>query len=352
MSKAKKHSFSSDEERINQEASDWLANQDRNLTPEEQDAFFDWLAENPLHSAAFNKRKSIFRAMDVLAEWKPEHSSEPNPDLLAVSKSKSKLVWFSIASGIAAVLAIGLYVGGLLGEQSQSEAILLASGQSAEFYESHVINDGSVVELNRGGQVSVRFSDDKRLVDLLSGEAHFTVAKDARRPFVVRANGTVVQAVGTEFNVLMNSGEVEVIVTEGQVLINPSIATTRESIIVESEPMVRALNAGQRSIMIPHSKNAPPLIEQVSQETVDKRLAWRNEVLDFTEAPLSDVILEFNRRNRTQLVIGDPALNDLPISAVFHPNNPDEFVELLEIIGDVRAERNGESKIILWKNTH
>ncbi|MGY8696772.1 MAG: FecR domain-containing protein, partial [Verrucomicrobiia bacterium] len=102
---------------------------------------------------------------------------------------------------------------------------------------------------NRGAQVFVRFTDEKRLVDLLAGEAHFTVSKDASRPFIVRARGTVVQAVGTAFNVLLNSDRVEVLVTEGRVLMNPSIATTRESVIDESEPLVRSLTAGQRSVV-------------------------------------------------------------------------------------------------------
>lgn len=335
------------EPRINQIAAGWIAKQDRGFTADEQDAFFEWLAENPVHSEAYSRRKIVWNEMNVLADWRPEHSMEPNPDLLAISPLRPKLVWVGALAGIAALLAIGLFIGGRLAQSKPSESSLLASGEGAKFYEYHVLEDGSAVELNRGAQVSLRFSQDKRLVDLLAGEAHFTVAKDSRRPFVVRARGTVVQAVGTAFNVLVNEDEVEVIVVEGRVLMNPSITSTRKSLIDQSEPLVREVSAGQRSVVPLGAEVAPPAVEAVSVDQIEARLAWKNDMLDFTNTPLSEVILEFNRRNHTQLVIGDPGLAALPVTAAFRPNKLNEFVELLTLMNGVEAERDGLSKIIL-----
>jgi transmembrane sensor len=339
------------ETRIKQVASDWVAKQDRGFTAEEQDAFFEWLAMNSLHSELYNRRQIVWKEMNVLADWKPEHSIEPNPDLLAVSNRRSKLVWFSAISGVAALLAIGLFIGGQWTQSNSGESMMLAAGEGAQFYEYHVLEDGSAVELNRGAQVSVRFTDEKRLVDLLAGEAHFTVSKDASRPFIVRARGTVVQAVGTAFSVLLNSDRVEVLVTEGRVLVNPSIATTRESVIDESEPLVRSLTAGQRSVVDFQSVMAPPVIEEISLDSIDLRLAWKNERLDFTDTPLSEVILEFNRRNHTQFVIGDEPTKAIPISGTLKPQNIDDFIEMLEVTAGVRAKREDVSKIVLSGST-
>ena len=349
MSQQDDNFSSSREERIKQEASDWVANHDRGITAEEQDAFFDWLAEDPLHAEMYSRRHIVWKEMNVLVDWKPEHSLEPNPDLLAVSGKRSKLVWFSLVSGIAALLAIGLFIGGQWTQSNSGESMMLAAGEGAQFYEYHVLEDGSAVELNRGAQVFVRFTDEKRLVDLLAGEAHFTVSKDASRPFIVRARGTVVQAVGTAFNVLLNSDRVEVLVTEGRVLMNPSIATTRESVIDESEPLVRSLTAGQRSVVEFQSVVAPPVIEEVSLDSMDLRLAWKNERLDFTNTPLSEVILEFNRRNHTQFVIGDEPTKAIPISGMLNPQNIDDFIDMLEVTG-VRTKREDVSKIVLSRS--
>ncbi|EDY81567.1 sigma factor regulatory protein, FecR/PupR family [Verrucomicrobiia bacterium DG1235] len=340
---------SSIEERIKREASDWLAIRDRGFTPKEQDDFFDWLAKDPRHAEVYRNRECVWRQMNLLAEWRPEHSLEPNPDLLAVSVQGSRVVRFFAYAGIAALFILGLFIWNHFFHAVHVEPTMLASGASARFYEQHVLEDGSVVELNRGAQVSLRFSKEKRLVDLLSGEAHFTVAKDESRPFVVRARGTVVQAVGTAFNVSLSLDEVEVLVTEGRVLMNPSIATTRQSIVEEVEPLVRKLHAGQRSVVLLNMEVVPLVVEDVSISMIEERLAWKNESLDFTNTPLSEVILEFNRRNHTQLVIGDAALNSLPVTAAFRPNKLDEFVELLALTDKVRAERVGFSKIILFE---
>ena len=188
MSTEDRNSRDFDEARIKQEASDWVAKHDRGLSAEEQDAFFEWLAESPAHSEAYSRRQIVWKEMNVLADWRPEHSEEPNPDLLAVSPAKSKIAWYWAVAGIAALLVVGLFIGSNLRQSNQSDRILLASGER-RFYEHHVLEDGSKVELNRGAQALVRFTEDKRLIDLLAGEAHFTVAKDKNRPFVVRARG-------------------------------------------------------------------------------------------------------------------------------------------------------------------
>ncbi|MBC2607148.1 FecR family protein [Pelagicoccus albus] len=347
MSDESKPSDPRREERIKEEASEWIAKHDRGITAQEQDAFFDWLAEDPDHAAVYREREAVWRSMDLLAQWRPEHSLEPNPDLLAVPEKRASVVWYRFVSGLAAVLAMTLLVWNFVSDGDDGAVTLLASGESARFYEHHVLEDGSIVELNRGAQVSVRFLDDKRLIDLLSGEAHFTVAKDVNRPFVVRARGAVVQAVGTAFNVSLNPDQVEVIVTEGRVLMNPSIATTNESIVEEKEPLVRKLHAGQFSVVALNKEPVAPVVQDVEEEEISQRLAWKNEMLDFTDTPLSEVILEFNRRNHTQIVIADVALNAIPVTAAFRPNRLDEFVELLVLTDHVRAERVGLSKIIL-----
>ncbi|MGH7956064.1 MAG: iron-containing alcohol dehydrogenase, partial [Opitutaceae bacterium] len=76
---------------------------------------------------------------------------------------------------------------------------------------------GSVVELNVDADILVDFSPVRRAVRLVRGEAHFTVATDAARPFVVSAGGVEVRAVGTGFAVHFAPQEIAVLVTEGQV---------------------------------------------------------------------------------------------------------------------------------------
>ena len=82
------------------------------------------------------------------------------------------------------------------------------------------LEDGTVVELNKGAVLAVEFSARVRRVRLERGEAHFTVTKNPARPFIVSARGMDVVAVGTAFNVRLDSAVVEVLVTEGRVRVS------------------------------------------------------------------------------------------------------------------------------------
>ena len=62
--------------------------------------------------------------------------------------------------------------------------------------------DGSMVTLNRGGQLALSkaLQNNERVVGL-QGEAFFTVARDHVHPFVVRVGDMTIQVLGTSFNV-------------------------------------------------------------------------------------------------------------------------------------------------------
>ena len=45
-------------------------------------------------------------------------------------------------------------------------------------------------------------------------------------------------------------------------------------------------------------------------------MSWQHRLLDFNSAPLSDVLVEFNRRNGVQMVIEDPELRESSLETV------------------------------------
>lgn len=83
-----------------------------------------------------------------------------------------------------------------------------------------VLNDGSKVELTGSTRLAVEFSKAVRRVILSEGVAHFHVASNPSRPFVVVASGVEIRAVGTAFSVELSPHQVEVIVTEGRIAMN------------------------------------------------------------------------------------------------------------------------------------
>ena len=58
------------------------------------------------------------------------------------------------------------------------------------------LDDGSTLELNAASAVRVQFTASERHVQLEAGEAHFAVAHDTARPFIVSAGG-ILPSLGT-----------------------------------------------------------------------------------------------------------------------------------------------------------
>ena len=207
-------------------------------------------------------------------------------------------------------------------------------------YQRARLNDGSTIELNSASALRVQFTAAARHVKIETGEAHFDVAHDAARPFVVRAGDVFVRAVGTSFNVrLAPDGGVEGIVNEGKVRVGRGEPGDAE---VAAAPFVAA---GEKRLL---PKQAPlPAVEKVSSEALQSALAWRGPLAEFADAPLADVVARFNARNRVQLVIADAELGRRPIGGTFPLNEVEAFVHALELQGEVVGERRGENEIVL-----
>ena len=81
------------------------------------------------------------------------------------------------------------------------------------------IEDGSTITMNTRSRMRVWLTRHARDIELLEGEALFSVAHDPSRPFRVHVGHTVVEAVGTEFSVYRGEHGTKVSVVEGRVKI-------------------------------------------------------------------------------------------------------------------------------------
>ncbi len=335
-----------EESRIDREAAEWVAKRAKGLSAKEQDAFFDWLAANPRHSNWYARHLKMWKQLDQLAQWKPEHSDRPNQDLLKYARSRFSWAWFG---GIAAAMAL-LGVLWFAGERYVSEnpdetpRNFVANG-----YERHVFPDGSIIEMNRGAALMVDYSPEERRIELVSSEAHFDVAKDPERPFIVSVMGVEYRAIGTAFNVKLTSDSVELLVTEGRVRVSANESKEASGSAAGTDVAAREVVAGQLAVSYLEDAALPSEVQDVSATEFEDRLAWKPLLLEFDEAPLSEVIEEFNRRNEVKLQILDPELRNEPIVAQFHSANVEYLVELLDWTFDIKSKRIEECCITLYK---
>ena len=196
------------------------------------------------------------------------------------------------------------------------------------------IIDGSRVTLNTDTAIRVALSEGERRIQLDRGEAYFEVAKDAHRPFVVRAGTVSVTAVGTQFSVRRQGLDTLVIVTEGVVRVQGHGGA--------SAPAPQAVTAGQSARIT----EAGLLIQNEPEPRVEEQLSWRTGVLVFRDARLENAVAEFNRYNARKILIADPALKDLRVAGSFKATSTDAFVHLLEQAFPLRVVEREDSLIL------
>lgn len=328
---------------IDEAAALWMARRDRELTAAEQDEYLHWLRANPRHGRAIARLESSWSALDALASWRPEHSAQPNPDLLArpaVARGR-RIPWLITLPLLAAAAAVTLGIVMLMPVPNRDQSTPVARGvRVIPRPERIALVDGSVVELNDGGKIETVFTSDERRVKLLRGEAHFTVAKNPARPFVVDAGNVAVRAVGTAFGVRRESATVEVLVTEGKVQVEHPAAA-------DGAVPATALVAGEKTVVETAMRAKPPLVVPVSEAEIEHRLAWQGVRLEFAGLPLAEVLAEFNLRNPNRLVIADGEAAKLRVGGTFRADNVDGFVRLLEASFGVSAKRQPDGSTLL-----
>jgi transmembrane sensor len=250
-------------------------------------------------------------------------------------------VW---AAGLAAAFVLAAGVWWLAPERSNGpQRYVTAAARQQQI----ALNDGSVVNLNVSSEVSVRLTANERRVTLASGQAHFAVAHDTARPFIVTAAGVSVRAVGTAFSVRVGETGVEVLVTEGKVEVTRDAISTEAAIVAPAAATASRLVAGERAVITREVSVANAPIERVSAQSLSAAVRWHSQVMTFSDLPLREAVVLFNRRNETQLVLPDEKLGGQKIGGTFAADQVEAFVRLLEKDGDVVAERRGTREIAL-----
>lgn len=323
---------------IDDEAAGWVVLQERGLTAAEQDSFSEWLAAEPRHRVAFAEQRRSWEELDRLNGLQSCVGAVPDPKLLAPRPSKmTRLARIALVPLALAAAFVVMVV--YLGRQPVGSPVLADIRGMPTLCEERKLSDGSLLALNRGAAVTVSFTAATREVRLDRGEAHFAVAHDSGRPFVVETAGVAFQAVGTAFSVLREQNSVTVLVTEGKVKVLRSGAFASDATPVVS--------AGQRAVVSLASNAPAPAITSVSYTEIEECLAWKPRILDFDEATLAEIVAEFNRRNPVHLRIGDLALSGRRLSASIRSDNVAGFLKLLETDFGILHERRDKDVIEL-----
>jgi transmembrane sensor len=312
------------QEAIEDQALDWLIRRNApDWTEDEQVELDAWLDESMANKAALWRADYLWQQADRIRSLGLEQEDR-------AEEREPRRNWWpaAIAASLIAVVGVGgLSLAPNFLEQPAPQVQQARFDTPVGGRRVVPLVDGSKVELNTQTVMRAAVNETKREVWLDSGEAFFEVAHRQGEPFVVHAGRQTITVLGTKFSVRRDKDRVTVNVLEGRVRVVDGQGATAHAAII---------SAGDTSI----SRGASTLIAANSEERVENALAWRDGMLSFDQAPLSEVAAEFNRYNRTRLIVTDAAAGQIPIGGSFQASSVDSFTRLLRDAYGLKIERD------------
>jgi len=291
-------------------------------------------AADPSNEAALEQRDAAWELSAELADRPVIADLLADVDRLVARKAPAaasaprtgtRRLWPLAAAASLAVLAV-------------AAVLLQRTRASVEDYSTAVgeqrivtLTDQSAVTLNTASSVRVIYSRGLRRVDLLRGEALFTVTKNPARPFEVHALKGVTTAVGTEFDVRLGTGAATVSVLEGAV----RVAAASGSTPVAAGEVVDYGTDGR--VSAPRPANVTRIRGWVAQRIV------------FSDEPLAEALADYNRYRTSPIVLADPALGSRHINGVFRIGDEQAFLGALEQGLQLKATRTDTQVVLAAK---
>lgn len=193
------------------------------------------------------------------------------------------------------------------------------------------LSDGSKVWLNAASSLRypASFSGKDRIVEL-TGEGYFEVAPNQNKTFSVSVNNTVVEVLGTHFNInaYKDDNLLKTTLLEGSV----KVVNGKQNVMIEPGQQAE-INQVSSSIRIKKSVN----LEEV--------VAWKNGLFQFDNTDIRDVMLQIGRWYDVDVVFekGVPAKRFT--GKIYRNLNASEVFKILEVL-DIHFKIEGRKVIV------
>lgn len=293
-----------------------------------------WLAADERHQADYQHTVRAWELSQRLADG-------PTPDLdaawsrfVALRQDRAKSTrhmplryLFRVAASVLLVACLAALYVALATPPETWRGKALAS---AENVLKDTLADGTILTLNKNSALRVHptlFAGQRR-VSLESGEAFFDVARNERKPFEVQIGNTRVVVLGTSFNVRKNGPEIEVVVASGQV----SVSNGEQSATLGA--MQRVTVNEQAGSFVAGDVNA--LLEQ---HYANDRFVLRN-------APLKDVVKFLADEYDASILIAEPALEKLLLTATLGKDPLDKLLRVIAETLEIQVSYNNNTYIL------
>jgi transmembrane sensor len=372
---------------IEEEACLWIVKFEDESYPTKHDIrqFNAWLSKSPVHRATLMRLANTWNDMDVMSGLRV-----PLGRALELKRSNIEMWlltpflliaviyrWLKIAASNLLRPAIGLPAMALIMTitlsfwlvSERTAAPINVYATSIGNHSTHTLQDGTVLWLNSNSQVEVNYTDSKRIINLVKGEAHFDVTSNPLKPFEVFVGNRMIKAIGTAFSVYRLDDKIQVMVTEGIVelavvqptlLIVPSASSTASMTGMAGErdlhtetptdnivTVIASLEAGQSVSVLINSNELDNAVVEHEVGELARKLSWLEGKLVFAGESLEEVVAEVSRHTPIVIEVADPDLRKLRIGGQFQAGETEALFDVLESGFGIKITRLGKGHVRL-----
>ena len=284
-----------------------------------------WLAESTSHHVAWLRVQTIAARADRLAELNAQEIKASAPGIVSRPRRRRFMIPLLAAASVALIAAAGIPLANYLMQSPVRSFSTDVGGRTLLRF-----TDGTEFELNTDTAVRYKMTNKERIVWLDKGEAWFRVTHNPANPFAVIVGRHRIADIGTEFDVRRGADRVEVALLNGGATLSTDGVQTA------------TLRPGDDAVA---TRISVSLIRKTPRELADA-LAWRRGMLVFRNTKLADAVREFNRYNQTKLVIADPSISDVKITAELKADHYEEFLQFAQSVLKLRVAYEGNSVLI------
>lgn len=227
------------------------------------------------------------------------------------------------AAAVLLIMSVGLW--GYFQFNNTPNQIIIASdyGETQRI----TLEDNSKIVLNANS--TLRYNKDQPRQVWLKGEAFFEVAKKSttNENFQVFTNDLTVEVLGTVFNVKNRNDQTKVFLEEGKVMLSMA---KQQGNTIEMAP----------GDLVSYSKKQQKVIEKRTAKAIDNT-SWKNGVIRFREASLSEALDEISAIYGIQFVIKEKEKNEQLLSGGVPIHNLSITLATLNEVYGLAIEQQG-----------
>lgn len=309
-----------------EKAAAWFAKRDAGVfSSTDQQALDAWIAADPAHATAWRRLDRLWAGLDGAP---PAMRSGARERVAAWRSRQTRRRKRMAGAAAAAALSLAMILPLTdLPIRLRADA-MTTTGERREVR----LADGSIVHLNSGSAIAIDYSESRRTVRLLTGEAAFDVAPDRQRPFVVEADGGSATALGTRYIVRRLDEGARVTVTHHSVAVRSR---------VDAPPVT--VHEGQ-SVRYVDGHMSPILASDMSADT-----AWLRGRMVFRNLPLGEVVRGIARYHPGLIRVLDADVARRPISGVFSIDDPVGAIDSIERSFGLHSTRLTDRVILITR---